>query len=240
MNDRRLKFLFAFSAVVVISFVLQSIWPGSASADIALWEDKLLVTGFYRMEFALHTGSENPNNSTVQEDNNRVNLFNNIFQTEWTFKASPTLSLYAKIRLSGDFTDQVDSTLHYNAYPLGHTGNGSNGTLMKSDGSNYALEAWELYADLKMGDLWLRLGRQQIVWGEMIAARILDIVNPLDYSMHFINEPEEYENIRVPEFAIRGSYSFERPILGIQSSIEGFLNPGDWVPTTNPALGGSV
>jgi hypothetical protein len=59
----------------------------------------------------------------------------------------------------------------------------------------------ELYLDaaipLKSGnELAFRLGRQQVVWGRTDLFRVLDVVNPMDFSRN--NLYEEFEDIRIP------------------------------------------
>jgi len=114
------------------------------------------------------------------------------------------------------------------------------GGSMRAGHDNHATaEIWELYGDIDIGNLWIRAGRQQIVWGEMISARILDIVNPLDKSWHFTWEPEEFENIRIPTWMIRGVYNIEQNVMPWLEElyVEAFWNPGDIVPTNNPEIG---
>jgi len=59
----------------------------------------------------------------------------------------------------------------------------------------------ELYVDavlpLENGGEWgFRFGRQQVVWGRTDLFRVLDVVNPVDYSRH--NIYDELEDIRIP------------------------------------------
>lgn len=60
----------------------------------------------------------------------------------------------------------------------------------------------ELYitADLQMGEdvLSMRLGKQQVVWGKTDLFRVLDVINPVDYSRH--NIYDELEDIRIPQW----------------------------------------
>ena len=50
----------------------------------------------------------------------------------------------------------------------------------------------------------LKLGKQQIVWGETDNFRALDVINPLDLSWHW--QWESWEDIRIPLWAARGVY----------------------------------
>lgn len=46
------------------------------------------------------------------------------------------------------------------------------------------------------GELGFRIGRQQVVWGRTDLFRVLDVVNPVDFSRH--NIYDELEDIRIP------------------------------------------
>lgn len=61
----------------------------------------------------------------------------------------------------------------------------------------------ELYidatTDLDNGDqLTARIGKQQVVWGRTDLFRVLDVINPVDYSRH--NIYDELEDIRIPQW----------------------------------------
>ena len=65
-------------------------------------------------------------------------------------------------------------------------------------------EIWELYGDLNLGSLWLRIGKQQIVWGRTDLFRVLDVLNPVDYSRN--NIYDELEDIRIPMWMFTGAW----------------------------------
>lgn len=63
----------------------------------------------------------------------------------------------------------------------------------------------ELYIDgtinLDSGtDIGVRLGKQQVVWGRTDLFRVLDVLNPVDYSRH--NIYDELEDIRIPQWML--------------------------------------
>lgn len=68
------------------------------------------------------------------------------------------------------------------------------------------LELREFYVDGYIGDIFVRLGKQQVVWGQSDGLQVLDVVNPLRYR-EFISD--DLENRRIPlwtanvEFPIR-------------------------------------
>jgi uncharacterized protein DUF1302 len=68
----------------------------------------------------------------------------------------------------------------------------------------------ELYIDATvpiMNDrLNLRIGRQQVVWGRTDLFRVLDVINPVDFSRH--NIYDELEDIRIPQWILSAEGQF--------------------------------
>jgi hypothetical protein len=216
----RKKFLFFYVLMLLTLFFVMGSRQGSA---IEIWEDKLDLSGFLRYELCLHTATKNP----LYEENHKFNLVRAFFQTEWEFTPTDRFKLYSKVKLIHDQTDNMNGD-SFDAFPR------SAPSELRIAGNNeYQFEATELYSDINAGRLFLRLGRQQIVWGEMIGGRVMDLINPLDMSWHTQLEPEEFENIRVAQWAIRWLYSVEQDIVPWlwNFTLEGFVNPGDVSPT---------
>ena len=200
--------------------------------------DCFSVSGFLRYELGIHVGGMNPNNSPYQDENNSLNLSRSFLQTEWTYKPSEKFKLYANIRLTGDQTQELDGQLgRYDAFPVDVPKYG--GLMMKKSNNDFRAEVWELYGDCTFGDTWLRLGKQQIVWGEMIGARILDAANALDRSWNFQFDLDEFDLIRIPAWSIRGSQNIKQNCFKFLKdlNIEAFVTPGDIYPNINPEPG---
>ena len=69
----------------------------------------------------------------------------------------------------------------------------------------------ELYVDatiLGKGDneINFRLGKQQVIWGRTDLFRVLDIINPVDFSRH--NIYDELEDIRIPMWMLKTDFRF--------------------------------
>lgn len=84
----------------------------------------------------------------------------------------------------------------------------------------------EVYADFVVPPFTLRLGRQQVVWGETDNFRALDVINPLDMRWHWIRE--SWEDIRIPLWMARGIYDIGKLGPLEESFIEGIWIPGDF------------
>ena len=74
--------------------------------------------------------------------------------------------------------------------------------------SEYELDAAEAYTDLRKGRLWLRLGKQQIVYGEELGFQTLDAVDSLDFRRHSIINYSglEFSDARIGTWAARATY----------------------------------
>lgn len=56
----------------------------------------------------------------------------------------------------------------------------------------------------EMSELFFRVGKQQVVWGRTDLFRVLDIINPVDYSRQ--NIYDELEDIRIPQWIATAEY----------------------------------
>ncbi len=61
------------------------------------------------------------------------------------------------------------------------------------------VELREFYVDTTIGDSFLRLGKQQIVWGQADGLRVLDVVNPFNFREFIL---EEFEDRRIPLWTV--------------------------------------
>ena len=80
------------------------------------------------------------------------------------------------------------------------------GTVKGSLKKKKDLEAWELYADFFAGDFDIRIGRQQVVWGEADGLRINDIINPQDFKEFIL---PDYIDSRIPLWMARINYYYK-------------------------------
>jgi hypothetical protein len=58
-------------------------------------------------------------------------------------------------------------------------------------GDNGDLELREAYIDGFAGDVFVRLGKQQVVWGQADGLRVLDVLNPIDYREFILSDLDE-------------------------------------------------
>jgi hypothetical protein len=100
----------------------------------------------------------------------------------------------------------------------------------------------EAYVDLAFRPipLTVRAGRQQVVWGETDNFRMLDRVNPLDFTWHFQQEIPtpgySWDEIRRPLWMLKFLYDLGDIGSLSQSFLEWYWNPGDWFPAKQAFL----
>ncbi|MCB1744569.1 MAG: hypothetical protein KDK91_29650 [Gammaproteobacteria bacterium] len=68
----------------------------------------------------------------------------------------------------------------------------------------------EAYADIELGDLELRLGRQLIVWGETPGVFVADIATAKDLREHIV---QDFELLRIGQWAARAEYFTDDLVL---------------------------
>jgi len=111
-------------------------------------------------------------------------------------------------RFWSDITHWVDGHIpHVNMenYAQHYPGNGWQSAIFEKE---YLLDAAECYTDLRKGPLWLRLGKQQIVYGQEVGFQTLDQVDTLDLRRHslFNYSGLEYSDARIGTWAGRLTY----------------------------------
>ncbi len=77
-------------------------------------------------------------------------------------------------------------------------------------GREYLITFPALFLDYNRGPLDVRIGNQQIAWGQAIFFRVLDVPDGLDLRRHSVLDfaSEEFSDKRVPALAVRASYQF--------------------------------
>ena len=201
-------------------------------------ETSVSVTGFIRQEASTLTGDANVYNQATGNVFNNVpvtNFFGNTItrvgeqsdhstpliatraEIDFKFRFSDSWEGFAKIR--GFYEHRLDDEFEDNEYFISGFDD-DNGSILETNGEDYMIDIPALYLDYNNGPFWLRMGNQQIAWGDAIFFRIFDVVNGLDLRRHSFLDvaAEEYSDKRVPSLGIRGSYRFEN-----DWELEGFV-----------------
>ncbi|MEM1141269.1 MAG: DUF1302 family protein [Pseudomonadota bacterium] len=147
---------------------------------------------------AIPDGSSQPNNWHNYLALRAEIDINAYFNDSWT----------GYVKLRGLYQpDSYDSFGDPNFYEVPFFNGDSAGSRLEIAGSDYMLDLPAFYLDYAKGPLWLRIGNQQIAWGESLFFRVLDVPNGLDLRRHLILDlvAEEFADERVSAPGIRGS-----------------------------------
>ena len=99
---------------------------------------------------------------------------------------------------------------------------------VRAQSAEYEFKIREAFVDFILPPFSLRLGKQQVVWGETDNFRALDIINPLDLSWHWSRE--SWEDIRVPLWMVRGIWDIGKLGFVEESFLELIWIPADFKP----------
>ncbi|CAA0092495.1 Uncharacterised protein [Zhongshania aliphaticivorans] len=117
---------------------------------------------------------------------------------------------------------------------------GGNPNPLEWTGKNYQVYFPTFLLEYASGDLSLRLGNQQIAWGQAIFFRVFDTPNGLDLRRHSLLDRglEEFSDKRVPMLSLRATYQVSGNVLAdayvgrFQPSVFGNPNtPYNIIPT---------
>jgi hypothetical protein len=85
---------------------------------------------------------------------------------------------------------------------------------------------WNAYVDLAKGPAWLRIGRQDLSWGETDGFRLLDMIEPLDNRFGF-PLVEDLDDRRIPLWMVRPSLRLDTGSEALGAlTLEGYWVPG--------------
>ncbi len=208
----------------------RAMWVGGAVAGMMLSSAPLFAdssvsfSGMIRQEMAFNIGKENPFNQhgIVYNDKPVVSTFGDtrfrpdISQdNDWNLMAT-RVELDMNAQLSNDWTAFVrlrgffDNNVYKDYENPSHFETefwGDCGGVVEICDENYMVDLPSAYLDYSHGPFWLRIGNQQIAWGESIFFRVLDVPSGLDLRRHSFLDwaSEEYADERISAPAIRGS-----------------------------------
>ncbi len=146
--------------------------------------ERVELVGFVKNETALRLRSPR-----------QFSKVQNWLQVEVEGKLTRWAKLTAIARVLVDPVNHLETHIHdFNAAPVDRW----------EVGDTFEGELRELYLELQRGRFDARLGRQQIVWGEAIGLRILDVVNPQDFREFIL---DDFVDARIPLWGARLNYT---------------------------------
>ncbi|MBW2369085.1 MAG: hypothetical protein JRH15_14500 [Deltaproteobacteria bacterium] len=197
----------------------------SGQVTLAYWESEdgtVYVTGWaenlssIRLEDGIINGYKE----------GEIQTFRNTLQIETNVKFSPNCEFFTIARGYYEGSWDIDDNLPDTAEDrdASHRGAGMDGDV----------DLREYYFTIRTGPLTLKLGRQQVIWGEADNIRMADIINPLDLSWHYTFE--SWEDIRIPLRMVNLMYEpytqnqFRLQLIWIPED----FRPWSWAPEGGP------
>lgn len=95
---------------------------------------------------------------------------------------------------------------------FGVDNHGDEATFLSISDKHYMMDLPSAYLDYQQGPLWIRIGQQQIAWGEALFFRVADVANGLDLRRHLFLDygAEEYADERLSAPGVRTSYKIAK------------------------------
>jgi len=146
-------------------------------------------------------------------DDNTFNLFATRAEIDVMAQWTDEIKTFVKFRAFSDYQEKFNSPFgtpggHF-ASDFGFYGQQA-GNVLEWNTPSFMLDLPSAYIDYNHGPLWIRVGQQQIAWGEAYFFRVFDVPNGLDTRRHFTLDvaAEEFSDKRVSSPAVRLSYTF--------------------------------
>tara|TARA_B100000035_G_scaffold313094_1_gene326010 strand:+ start:1244 stop:2569 length:1326 start_codon:yes stop_codon:yes gene_type:complete len=120
-----------------------------------------------------------------------------VFNTEVNAKLNENLDLTALVRVRDDFNGLYNSSDNPNSsYATTHYQTTIAGSAIG--------ELREFYTDFFIGNTSLRIGKQQVVWGQTDGLKVLDVVNPQSFQEFIL---DDFESSRIPLWTLNADIS---------------------------------
>jgi len=204
-------------SLAVIGMVLAVSCPAMAEYYKLFGKD-VSIEGFFRQEFAFNT------NSSSEYKTNQTGLQSayQMWYLDTNLELTKGIEVRGIFRLWGDLIYAIRSDHGH----FERRFKASKKNLQFDDSFDQILR--EFYVSYFGDKFLLRVGKQQIGWGEADGLRIMDVINPLDVRRDFaFYDTEGYEEVRIPKWMVKTEFYTGNfgPIL--DTSVELYWNPGD-------------
>ncbi|GEM_PF-5175400 len=216
---------------ILIFFLIILLSGNAYSVDYVIFGKEVNITGYLSQEFAFSAHSDkkvelSPDGRFKYYDDPGLHSAYYTVYLDTTFWLTQEIHIRLINRLMGDHI--YDMKQHNDSWrDRGFT---RSRTPLHLEFTAYDVLR-EAYINYMSGNLVVRIGKQQLAWGQADGMRLCDIINPLDISREslFRDSDEGYETTRIPLFLIRVDYTLGGRSFGPieEPTIEVVVNPGD-------------
>lgn len=115
-----------------------------------------------------------------------------IYKPRFEFELGDNSDITLIGRVRTDFED-----LYEPGKPIDANRSNANGRSFVGD--DIEIELLEAYVDIQLGNTWLRLGKQKIVWGQADGLKVLDVLNPQSFREFVL---DDFDDRRTPLWSV--------------------------------------
>ncbi|MBR0565355.1 LysR family transcriptional regulator [Azoarcus sp. L1K30] len=191
----------------------------AASGALQAADDNLKIDGYLRQEFSWNT--LNWVDTPDYNDRGKLSMARTTARLNVDWKATPDVSVVAKLRGVGEF--KTNALNHLEKMGANNYPDGGRGDIMALYNRNDIGDVVrELYVDFPLGERTrVRLGKQQIAWGETDFFAANDLVHGFDLTWRSFLEPANEE---LRKTNIMAKINIDVPEL--DGAVEMFIRPG--------------
>lgn len=181
----------ARSAVATALLMVCIVAGGQEDDPRESWRDRISFSGTVDAEWALETTTGDTQKFELQ------------IQPEWNVRLIDNLDLTVIARIKLDAIDDLEPGRPNQgeiAWP-------SRRVLV---GDPLELELREFYIETSVGDTYLTIGKQQVVWGQADGLKVLDVVNPQDFREFVL---DDFDDSRIPLWTVNAEIPIKEVTL---------------------------
>lgn len=232
-----MKMLRIFLLGLAVSVTVLTLTYPAIAKDYNLWGKEVSIEGFFRQEFAFGTADSHP----YKTNQSGLHSAYQMWYLDTNTHLTNNLEVRAIFRLWGDLIYAIRGDHgHFERYFKSSKKN-----LQWDDDFEQILR--EFYVSYYTKNFFMRVGKQQIGWGQADGLRLMDVINPLDGRRGPFYDTEGYEEVRIPKWMIKTEF-YPGDIGSLYDvALELIWNPGDikeygelLPPYANAQLGGAT
>jgi|WetSurMetagenome_2_1015567.scaffolds.fasta_scaffold23328_2 hypothetical protein len=216
-----MKKLFIVSLVVIGMLGVFS--PPARATSYDLCGKELSIEGFIRQEFAFGVAPDN----RLKTNQSGLHSAYQMWYLDTDLWLTKNLEVRGILRLWGDLSYQLlsdNSRFEKYFMPSKHS-------LNWDDDVDQILR--EFYVSYSTPKFLIKMGKQQVAWGEADGLRLMDVINPLDVRRGPFYDTQGYEEVRIPKWLIKTEFFGPDLWKFYNNSLELIWNPGDVRETQN-------
>jgi len=216
-----MKKIFIVSLVVI--GMLGFFFRPAMATPYDLCGKELSIEGFVRQEFAFGVAPDN----RLKTNQSGLHSAYQMWYLDTDLWLTKNLEVRGIFRLWGDLSYQLlshNSRFEKYFMPSKHN-------LNWDDDIDQILR--EFYISYSTPKFLIKMGKQQIAWGEADGLRLMDVINPLDVRRGPFYDTQGYEEVRIPKWLIKTEFFGGNIWKFYDTALELVWNPGDVRETQN-------